>query len=52
MHIEHIVNGERVDPYDFYIKAGWTLDGAVHMKRARKKESLEIKSLISKHTLI
>lgn len=29
MHIEHIVNGERVDPYDFYIKAGWTLDGAV-----------------------
>lgn len=37
MHIEHIVNGERVDPYDFYIKAGWTLDGAVPYEKGKKK---------------
>ena len=38
MHIEHIVNGERVDPYDFYIKAGWTLDGAVPYEMGKKKD--------------
>jgi hypothetical protein len=37
MHIEHIVNGERVDPYDFYIKAGWTLDGAVPYEMGKRK---------------
>lgn len=37
MHIEHIVNGERIDPYDFYIKAGWTLDGAVPYEKGNKK---------------
>ncbi len=28
MHIEYRVNGIAVDPYNFYINAGWTLDGA------------------------
>lgn len=37
MHIEHIVNGERIDPYDFYIKAGWTLDGAVPYEMGKRK---------------
>ena len=37
MHIEHIVNGERVDPYDFYIQAGWTLDGAVPYEMGKRK---------------
>lgn len=37
MHIEYIVNGERVDPYDFYIKAGWTLDGAVPYEMGKRK---------------
>ena len=37
MHIEHIINGERVDPYDFYIKAGWTLDGAVPYEMGKRK---------------
>lgn len=43
MHIEHIVNGERVDPYDFYIKAGWTLDGAVPYEMGQKKGSFRDK---------
>lgn len=38
MHIEHIINGERVDPYDFYIKAGWTLDGAVPYEMGKRKD--------------
>lgn len=37
MHIEHIINGERVDPYDFYIKAGWTLDGSVPYEMGKRK---------------
>lgn len=43
MHIEHIVNGERVDPYDFYIKAGWTLDGAVPYEMGQKKGAFKDK---------
>lgn len=43
MHIEHIVNGERVDPYDFYIKAGWTLDGAVPYEMGQKKGTFKDK---------
>ena len=43
MHIEHIVNGEKVDPYDFYIKAGWTLDGAVPYEMGQKKGSFRDK---------
>ena len=43
MHIEHIVNGERVDPYDFYIKAGWTLDGAVPYEMGQQKGAFKDK---------
>lgn len=41
IHIEYRVNGTAVDPYNFFINAGWTLDGAVPYEKGTPGKNQE-----------